>query len=259
MSKGNVYVVDDEAAVRRSLALLLKSAGFTVRDFDSADAFLTAATEGLPFGCLLLDVRMPGMDGLALQSAMTEKRLQFPIVIVTAHGDVALAVSAMKAGACDFIEKPYTASSIIGAAESALKRRDELVARAEEAADAAARIATLSPRETEVLLGLVAGQANKVIAFDLDVSTRTVEFHRANLMEKLAVGSLSEAVRLALAAGLWPRPSAAAGEVLTCRIGQAARLWKQPAARREPPRSGGLRVAHEPFHRQVTCLRGWRD
>lgn len=207
MSKGNVYVVDDEAAVRRSLALLLKSAGFAVRDFDSADAFLTAAGEGLPFGCLLLDVRMPGMDGLALQAALKERHLQFPIVIVTAHGDVALAVSAMKAGACDFIEKPYTAASILSAAESALQRRDETLARAEEAKEAVSRIATLSPRETEVLLGLVAGHANKVIAFDLDVSTRTVEFHHANLMEKLGVRSLSEAVRLALAAGLWPRPA----------------------------------------------------
>lgn len=207
MSKGTVYVVDDEASIRRSLTLLLKSAGFEVRAFDTADAFLGAATAGLPFGCLLLDVRMPGMDGLALQATLTERGLRFPIVIVTAHGDVALAVSAMKAGACDFIEKPYTAASILGAAESALKRRDEPQARADEAKDAAARLGALSPRETEVLLGLVAGQANKVIAFDLKVSTRTVEFHRANLMQKLQVGSLSEAVRLALAAGLWPRPA----------------------------------------------------
>ncbi|RZA30734.1 MAG: response regulator [Proteobacteria bacterium] len=210
--RGQVYVVDDEEPIRRSLGLLLKSAGFTVQVFETASAFLAAAMEGLPFGCLLLDVRMPGMDGMALQTVLTERGIRYPTVIVTAHGDVALAVSAMKAGASDFLEKPYTASSIIQVVENALARGDEGDARSSEAADAAARIAALSARETEVLLGLVAGKPNKIIAFDLQLSTRTVEFHRANLMEKLAVRSLSEAVRLALAAGIWPRSGNAAAQ-----------------------------------------------
>lgn len=210
--RGQVYVVDDEEPIRRSLGLLLKSAGFTVQVFETASAFLAAAMEGLPFGCLLLDVRMPGMDGMALQTVLTERGIRYPTVIVTAHGDVALAVSAMKAGASDFLEKPYTASSIIEVVENALARGDEGDARSSEAADAAARIAALSARETEVLLGLVAGKPNKIIAFDLQLSTRTVEFHRANLMEKLAVRSLSEAVRLALAAGIWPRSGNAAAQ-----------------------------------------------
>ena len=210
--RGQVYVVDDEEPIRRSLGLLLKSAGFTVQVFETASAFLAAAMEGLPFGCLLLDVRMPGMDGMALQTVLTERGIRYPTVIVTAHGDVALAVSAMKAGASDFLEKPYTASSIIEVVENALARGDEGDARSSEAADAAARIAALSARETEVLLGLVAGKPNKIIAFDLQLSTRTVEFHRANMMEKLAVRSLSEAVRLALAAGIWPRSGNAAAQ-----------------------------------------------
>ena len=204
--------MDDEEPIRRSLGLLLRSAGFTVQVFETASAFLAAAMEVLPFGCLLLDVRMPGMDGMALQTVLTERGIRYPTVIVTAHGDVALAVSAMKAGASDFLEKPYTASSIIEVVENALKRGDEGDARSSEAADAAARIAALSARETEVLLGLVAGKPNKIIAFDLQLSTRTVEFHRANLMEKLAVRSLSEAVRLALAAGIWPRSGNAAAQ-----------------------------------------------
>lgn len=211
--KDNVYVVDDEEPIRRSLSLLLRSAGFTVQVFDSAADFLSAAVNGLPFGCVLLDVRMPDMDGMALQRVMTERGLKYPTVIVTGHGDIALAVTALKAGACDFVEKPYTASSIIGATESALTRLDESAAQTGENADAKARIAKLSTRELEVLMGLVAGRPNKIIAFDLSLSIRTIEFHRANLMEKLAAGSLSEAVRLALSAGIWPRSGDGAGRI----------------------------------------------
>lgn len=195
------YVVDDEATVRRSLALLLRSAGFSVRDFDCGDAFLRAAP-ALPFGCVLLDLRMPGMDGLAVQREMAPRGVRLPVVIVTAHGDVALAVQAMKAGACDFIEKPYDDETILQAAEAALARGDEERARTRDAEDAAARVAALTPREAEVLQGLVAGRSNKVIAFDLGVSPRTVEIHRANVMSKLGTRSLSEAVRVALSAGL---------------------------------------------------------
>lgn len=196
------YVVDDEAAIRRSLALLLRSAGFTVQSFESGDGFLRAAAQGLPFGCVLLDLRMPGMDGLALQHALSEQSVRLPVVIVTAHGDVPLAVQAMKAGACDFIEKPYTADAILRAAEAALGRDDEERARARERAEAAARVGALSPREREVVLGLLAGRPHKVIAYDLGLSPRTVEIHRANAMAKLGASSLSDAVRIALAAGL---------------------------------------------------------
>ena len=197
------YVVDDESTVRRSLALLLRSAGFAVRDFDRGEAFLRAVAEGtLPFGCVLLDLRMPGMDGLAVQREMAARGAKLPVVVVTAHGDVALAVQAMKAGACDFIEKPYDAETILQAAEAALARGDEERARARDAEDPAARVAALTPREVEVLQGLVAGRPNKIIAFDLGVSPRTVEIHRANVMAKLGARSLSEAVRIALSAGL---------------------------------------------------------
>ncbi len=195
------YVVDDEPTVRRSLALLLRSADFAVQDFDCGEAFLCAAA-ALPFGCVLLDLRMPGMDGLAVQREMAVRGIKLPVVVVTAHGDVALAVQAMKAGACDFIEKPYDAEVILLAAEAALTRGGEERARARDAADAASRVAALTPREAEVLHGLVAGRSNKVIAFDLGVSSRTVEIHRANLMTKLGARSLSEAVRIALSAGL---------------------------------------------------------
>ena len=196
------YVVDDESTVRRSLALLLRSVGFAVRDFDRGEAFLHSTEGGLPFGCVLLDLRMPGMDGLAVQREMAARGVTLPVVVVTAHGDVALAVQAMKAGACDFIEKPYDAETILQAVEAALARGDEERARTRDAQDAAARVAVLTPREVEVLQGLVAGRPNKIIAFDLGVSPRTVEIHRANVMAKLGARSLSEAVRIALSAGL---------------------------------------------------------
>ena len=197
------YVVDDEATVRRSLAMLLRSADFTVLDFDSGDAFLRAAASGsLRFGCVLLDMRMPGIDGLAVQRELVAQGMRLPVVIVTAHGDVQLAVQAMKAGAYDFIEKPYETDTILQAADAALARGDEEQARLRDGEDAAARVATLTPREMDVLQGLVAGQPNKLIAFGLNLSVRTVEVHRANLMAKLNVHSLSEAVRIALCAGL---------------------------------------------------------
>lgn len=197
------YVVDDEPTVRRSLALLLRSAGFTAQDFDCGEAFLRAAA-GLPFGCVLLDLRMPGMDGLEVQREMAARGVALPVVIVTAHGDIALAVQAMKAGACDFIEKPYKADAILQAVEAALARGDEERARTRDAENAAALVAALTPRESQVLQGLLAGHPNKIIAFGLSVSPRTVEIHRANVMAKLGARSLSEAVRIALSAGLKP-------------------------------------------------------
>ena len=199
-----VHVVDDEAVVRRSLTVLLRAAGLEAQAHESGEAFLRAAEADLPFGCVLLDIRMPGLDGLAVLREMAARKLRLPVVIVTAHGDVPLAVEAMKAGACDFVEKPYAAASILGAVEVALGRGDEALERAREATEAAARVAALTPRELEVLHGLVAGRQNKVIALNLGLSPRTVEIHRANLMTKLRAGSLSEAVRIALAAGLDP-------------------------------------------------------
>ncbi len=199
-----VHVVDDEAVVRRSLALLLQSANFECQGHASGEAFLQAARAGLAFGCVLLDIRMPGLDGIGVLHEMAKRGLRLPVVVVTAHGDVQLAVDAMKAGAYDFLEKPYTAEAMLSAVEAALRHGDEAMERAREKAEAAARVASLTPREAEVLQGLLAGRQNKVIAIDLGLSPRTVEIHRANLMSKLGASSLSEAVRLALTAGLDP-------------------------------------------------------
>jgi two-component system response regulator FixJ len=201
------YVVDDEPAVRRSLALLLGSAGYAVETFDGGDAFLRRADRDLPFGCVLLDVRMPEIDGVAVQREMVARGLRHPVVVITAHGDVPLAVRMMKAGACDMLQKPFSGDSLLRAATAALGRRDA----AEEARAAEQRIAALSPRESEVLHGLVAGRQNKIIALDLGISPRTVEIHRANLMTKLQVRSLSEAVCMALAAGIRPSGGVQAG------------------------------------------------
>jgi two-component system response regulator FixJ len=198
------YVIDDEDAVRRSLRLLLGSAGYAVKVFEAGDTFLQAASAGMPLGCVLLDLRMPGMDGLEVQRVMTARRLPHPVVVITAHGDVPQAVQAMKAGACDFIEKPFDGEAILRAVEAALEARLSTEAEAREAAGAAARIAALSGREAEVLRGVLAGRRNKMIAQELGISPRTVEIHRGNMMAKLGVGSLSEAVRLALAAGIKP-------------------------------------------------------
>ncbi|HEV7267781.1 MAG TPA: response regulator [Falsiroseomonas sp.] len=202
------YVVDDGAAVRRSLSLLLRSAGYEVETFADGEAFLEAATAELPFGCVLLDVRMPGLDGLSVQRRLSERRLPHPVIVISAHGDVPLAVQAMKAGACDFIEKPFEGEDILHAVEAALEHGSAAQAEAREAAEAAARIACLSAREGEVLQGLVAGRQNKVIAQHLGISPRTVEIHRGNLMGKLGARSLPEAVRMALAAGVKPEAMA---------------------------------------------------
>lgn len=197
------HVVDDEAPVRRSLGLLLRAAGFQVHLHGSGEAFLHEAPR-LPFGCVLLDSRMPGLDGLGVLRAMAARGLRLPVVVVTAHGDVPLAVQAMKAGACDFIEKPCGGAELIGAARAALVRGDEEMARRREAQEAASRLGALSRREAEVLAGLVAGKQNKVIALELGLSHRTVEIHRANVMARLGARSLSEAVRIALLAGMSP-------------------------------------------------------
>jgi len=200
-----VYIVDDDEAVRDSLSVLLESKAYTVRSFGSAPEFLAAAPS-LLVGCMIVDIRMPEMDGLELQQRLIEGTLNFPMIVITGHGDVPLAVRAMKAGAVDFIEKPFTADAILNSLQAALARLETPNEKDPAAAAATAKLALLSPREREVLAGLVAGLPNKSIAYDLAISPRTVEIHRARVMDKMGARSLSQLVRLALAAGVRPGP-----------------------------------------------------
>ena len=200
-----VYVVDDDEAVRESLSALLEAKGYTVRTFGLARDFLAAAPS-LRQGCLVADIRMPEMDGLELQQHLVERAFNFPLIVITGHGDVPLAVRAMKAGALDFIEKPFAVEAILASVEAALGRLAQAGEEDPLAATAAARLALLSPREREVLHGLLAGLPNKSIAYDLAISPRTVEIHRARVMDKMGARSLSELIRMSLAAGLQPRP-----------------------------------------------------
>ena len=198
--RGNVYVIDDDEAMRDSLDFLLDSAGFHITLFESAHHFLDAVSS-LDFGCVVSDVRMPGIDGIELLKRMKTNHSAFPVVIMTGHGDVPLAVEAMKLGAVDFLEKPFEDDRLIGMIDAAL-RLAESSARGEAATlDIAARIATLSPRERQVMDGLIAGLSNKLIAKEYDISPRTIEVYRANVMTKMQAGSLSELVRLAIRAG----------------------------------------------------------
>ena len=198
-----VHVVDDDAAVRRSLERLLDTAGFRVVSYDSSSAFLEAA-RGLSAGCVLLDIQMPGVDGLAVQARLNRLGVPLPVIVMTAHGDVARAVQAMKAGAVDFLEKPFDDETLLNGIKAALAKAGRRVGD-REPAEAAQRIATLSPREREVLDGLVTGRQNKVIAFDLGISVRTVEVHRARMMERLGTKQFADAIRLAVMATLAPR------------------------------------------------------
>lgn len=196
-----IYVVDDDEAIRRSLSFLLKTSGYAVRLFEGGTAFLKEAA-GLEPGCVLLDVRMPDIDGLEVQRELRARGIMLPVVIMTGHGDIDMAVAAMKAGASDFIEKPFEKAALLGCVEAArlLSAADRGAgARAE---DARARLNVLTDRERDVLDGLVEGLPNKTIAFDLGISPRTVEIHRANLMQKLEVKSLAEALRIAFHAGV---------------------------------------------------------
>lgn len=196
-----VHIVDDEDSIRRSAKFMLSTSGYAVETWESGVAFLKEAKTAEP-GCVLLDVRMPEMDGLEVQQALNERGITMPVIILTGHGDIGIAVRAMKAGAVDFIEKPFEKAVLMSAIEAAHARLEKNAADLERNEEAHVMLGKLTGREREVLEGLAKGLPNKTIAYDLDISPRTVEVHRANLMTKLGVRSLSEALRIAFAAGM---------------------------------------------------------
>lgn len=199
--RGRVYVIDDDEAMRDSLSFLLDSANYKVTLFETALAFLDALPN-LEFGCVVSDVRMPGLDGIELLKRMKADHSAFPIVIMTGHGDVPLAVEAMKLGAVDFLEKPFEDDRLVAMIETAIHQAEPAARNEALSQDIAARVASLSPRERQVMDGLIAGLSNKLIARDYDISPRTIEVYRANVMTKMQANSLSELVRLAMRAGL---------------------------------------------------------
>lgn len=192
-----VHVIDDDIAVRQSLAFLLSTAGLAVRVHESAVAFLSILPSAQG-GCVVTDIRMPDMDGLELQRRLRANKIELPVIVITGHGDVALAVEAMKAGAVDFIEKPFDDEVLLAAIRSALARHDDQQQRKSRIVEVRGRLKLLSDREREVLEGLVAGKPNKIIAYDLGISARTVEVYRANVMTKMQADSLPELVRMVL-------------------------------------------------------------
>ncbi|MDB5605509.1 MAG: fixJ [Bradyrhizobium sp.] len=194
-----VYVLDDDAAVLRSMARLLNSANFQPVTFNHPNEFLAAA-DTFGAGCVLLDVRLPGISGLDVQTQLKTMRPDLAVIVVTGQGDIQTAVRAMKAGAADFLEKPYSDEALLGSIEAAFGRATDL-----DIADAVRRIARLSAREGEVLDGLLAGRPNKVIAYKLGISVRTVEVHRARMMERLGVRQFAEVIRLGVMAKLNPQ------------------------------------------------------
>ncbi len=192
-----VYVVEDDEAVRDSLELLLKSDGKQVKPYPSATDFLGDYSEEMA-GCIVLDIRMPGMDGMELQKKLNARHCLLPIIFVTGHGDVPLAVDAMKEGAVDFIQKPYREEALLEKIEAALEQDREQRKTLSERQEIVRRIRTLTPRETEIMERMIGGQANKVIAIELDISQRTVEIHRSRVMHKMGTHSLAHLVRMVL-------------------------------------------------------------
>ena len=200
-----IYVIDDDEAVRQSLEFLLKAAGMTARGFDSATAFLEVLPQ-IHSGLIVTDVRMPGITGIDLLRRVKELGSDIPVIVITGHGDISLAVEAMKIGAVDFLEKPFDDDALLAAVRTALDRSADTAQRNAELAEIRNKLTALSNRERQVLERLVTGKANKVIAFDLGISPRTVEIYRANLMTKMAANSLSDLVRMAMMAGVLENP-----------------------------------------------------
>ena len=194
----SVFIVDDDAHVRDSLKTLLESLGFRTETFDSARAFLNSSAISRN-GCLVADIRMPDMDGLELQQELTMRGIDLPVIIVTGHGDVPLAVRAMKAGAIEFLEKPYNEHMLVEGIQRGLREASADAGKREAQNEAQKRLATLSEREREVFELLIMGHPNKVIAYKLQISPRTVEIHRAHVMDKMQARSLAELVRMSIA------------------------------------------------------------
>ena len=201
MPEAIIYVIDDDDAVRQSLEFLLSTAGFKARGFDSARAFFDVLTD-IDSGCIITDVRMPEITGIDLLKKVKDVKPGLPVIVITGHGDVALAVEAMKIGAVDFLEKPFDDDGLITAVKAALSGAADSGKRQAELGAIKDKLSALSNRERQVLEGLVAGHPNKTIAFDLGISPRTVEIYRANLMTKMAANSLSDLVRMAMLAGI---------------------------------------------------------
>ena len=202
-----VHVIDDDDAARDSLSFLLRTAQIESRTYETAPAFL-AANKNFSLGCVITDVRMPEMTGIELLRRLREGGSDIPVIVITGHGDIPLAVEAMKFGAADFFEKPYDDESLLAAVRTALNRQEGDAQKQAQRSILDERLATLSHRERQVLEGLVAGKPNKIIAFDHDISPRTVEVYRANVMTKMQASSLSELVRMALTAGILNEGSA---------------------------------------------------
>jgi two-component system response regulator FixJ len=196
-----VHVIDDDEAVRRSLDFLLQSARFKTQTYETALAFLNALPD-IPSGCIVTDVKMPEMSGVELLRHLRKKNLRMPVIIITGHADVPMAVDAMKSGASDFLEKPFDDEVLLSAVRAALASAENVKEREKEKTELQRRFETLSKREREVLEGLVAGKPNKTIAYDLGISPRTVEIYRANVMTKMRAVSLSELVRMTMIAGV---------------------------------------------------------
>jgi two-component system response regulator FixJ len=196
-----VHVIDDDKSARESLTFLLQAAGLTVETYESATVFLVSIATAKP-GCVVTDVRMPGLSGLELLHELKRRQIGLPVIVITGHGDVPLAVEAMKSGALDFLEKPFDDEALIDAVNVALRHHGADAKREADRDEVVERLATLSNRERQVLEGLVAGHANKTIAYDRGISPRTVEIYRANVMAKMHASSLSDLVRMALIGGV---------------------------------------------------------
>ena len=201
MSSRNIVIVDDDEAIRHSASFMLRHAGFRVKTYPDGISFLNEVAD-IDQACILLDVRMPEMDGLTVLQKLRDDGYGMPVIVLTGHGDVSTAVSAMKAGATDFLEKPYEKASLLDAMNAAFDKMDRGEQEVSLRQAAEARLNALTARERDVLERLVEGRTNKAIATDLDISARTVEIHRANLMTKLEADSLSAVLKIAFSAGL---------------------------------------------------------